>query len=221
MAFPGDWPRWRPCVNGRIGLSCPASVQCGPSPHHPPRAGASESETHLTAARLAEPSAFHRVLSKTASPSTSQLVSTPASQKLASARRRPARCSFRPRRFSRPRRFPPPADSRACCIPQPIVRFIGFPRPGVACLRSPPRFPTDACPSELFPSEKRSPRHREALPPCRSPATPARLRGLVPLGSPSQRRFVSEPHCSMLSWASPLGAPPERDTLRMPSEEQR
>ena len=47
---------------------------------------------------------------------------------------------------------------------------------------------------------------------------PARLRGLVPLGSPSQRRFVSEPHCSMLSWASPLGAPPERDTLRMPDE---
>jgi len=166
------------------------------------------SETHLAAARLVEPSAFHRVLSKTASPSASQLVSTPASQKLASARRRQAPRSFRPRRFSRPRRLPPPAGSRACCIPHPILRFIGFPRPGVACLRSPPRFPTDACPPEPFPSEKRPPRHREALPPCRSPATPARLRGLVPLGSPSQRRFVAEPHCSMLSWASPLGAPP-------------
>ena len=44
--------------------------------------------------------------------------------------------------------------------------------------------------------------------------TPARLRGLVPLGSPSQPRLVAEPHCSMLSWASPLGAPPERDSLR-------
>jgi hypothetical protein len=123
-------------------------------------------------------------------------------------------CSFRPRRFSRPRRLPPPTGSRACCIPHPILRFIGFPRSGAACLRSPLRFPSDACPPELFPSEELSPRHREALPPCRSPATPARLRGLVPLGSPSQPRLVAEPHCSMLSWASPLGAPPKRDSLR-------
>lgn len=121
---------------------------------------------------------------------------------------------FRPRRSSRPRRLAPPTGSRACCIPHPTLRFIGFPRTSDACLRPPPRFPSDACPPELFPSEKRSPRHREALPPCRSSATPIRLRGLVPLGNPWRRRLVAEPHRSMLSWASPLGAPPERDTLR-------
>lgn len=124
----------------------------------------------------------------------------------ASARRLSAPRSFRPRRSSRPRRLAPPTGSRACCIPHPTLRFAGFPRTRVACLRSRPRVLTGAYPPELFPSEKRSPRHREALPPCRSPASPARLRGLVPLGSPSQRWLVAEPSCSMLSWASPLGA---------------
>ncbi len=155
---------------------------------------------------LYKPSAFPRVLKDLLS------VDTPAgvhSRGLspASARRLPAPRSFRPRRSSRPRRFPPPTGSRACCVPHPTLRFTGFPRTDDACLRPPPRFPTSACPPELFPSEERSPRHREALPPCRSPATPARLRGLVPLGNPWQRRLVAEPHCSMLSWASPLGAP--------------
>ena len=37
--------------------------------------------------------------------------------------------------------------------------------------------------------------------------TPARLRGLVPLGNPSQPRLVAEPHCSMLSWAFPSWSP--------------
>jgi hypothetical protein len=53
-----------------------------------------------------------------------------------------------------------------------------------------------------------------SLPPCRSSATPTRLRGLHPLGNPSRRQFVAELHRPMLSWASPLGAPLERDTLR-------
>jgi hypothetical protein len=36
--------------------------------------------------------------------------------------------TFRPRRFSRPRRFPPPAASWACLIPlpRPGFRFRGF-----------------------------------------------------------------------------------------------
>jgi len=86
-------------------------------------------------------------------------------------------------------------------------------RTGTACLRSPPRFPSDARPSELFPSEKRFPRHRESLPPCRSPATPLRLRGLLPLGNPLRRRFVAESHHPLLSWASPPGAPPEHAAI--------
>lgn len=105
----------------------------------------------------------------------------------ASARRRPTPCTFRPRRSSRPRRLAPPPGSRACCVPHPTLRFIGLPRTGAACLRPPPRFPTDACPPELFPSEKRSMRHRMTLPPCRSSATPTRLRGLAPLGNPLRR----------------------------------
>jgi hypothetical protein len=36
-----------------------------------------------------------------------------------------------------------------------------------ACLRSSPRFPSDACPPEPFPPEKPCSRHREPLPPCR------------------------------------------------------
>lgn len=36
--------------------------------------------------------------------------------------------AFRPHRFSRSRRFSPPKDSRACCIPLPIVGFDAFPR---------------------------------------------------------------------------------------------
>jgi hypothetical protein len=83
-----------------------------------------------------------------------------------------------------------------------------LPRSSAACLRRPQRFPTDACPSELLPPEKRFSRHRESLPPCRSTATPLRLRGLVPLGNPLRRGFVAEPHHPMLSWASQLGAPP-------------
>jgi hypothetical protein len=47
-----------------------------------------------------------------------------------------APCSFRPRRSSRPRRFSPLMDSRACCVPHPTMRFTGFPRTDDACLRS-------------------------------------------------------------------------------------
>jgi hypothetical protein len=91
-----------------------------------------------------------------------------------------------------------------------------LPRHIAACLRRSQRIPTDACPSELLPPEKRSSRHREPLPPCRSTATPLRLRGLVTLGNPLRRRFVAEPHRPMLSWASPPGAPPRRASPTRP-----
>jgi len=166
------------------GRRVPRARRADVSPHHPPRAGVS-----------ALGDAFRGRPARTSqAPSIGFLKDHPSvvmpagvhSRELspASARRLPAPRTFRPRRSSRPRRFPPPPGSRACCVPHPTLRFIGLPRPGTACLRSPPRFPTDACPPELFPSEKRSPRHRESLPPCRSSATPTRLRGLVPLGNP-------------------------------------
>ena len=43
----------------------------------------------------------------------------------------PGRPSFRPRRFTRPRRFPPPTALRACFIPLPCPGFAlqGFPPP--------------------------------------------------------------------------------------------
>jgi hypothetical protein len=75
---------------------------------------------------------------------------------------------------------------------------------------SPPRFLADARPPELFPSEKRTSRHRKVMPPCRGPATPARLRGLDPLGNPLRRTLVAESRRPMLSWASLLGAPLDR-----------
>jgi len=203
-------------VRERIGSGrrAPRARSVDLRPHHPPRAGIS-----------AVGDAFRSRPARTSqAPSLGFLkdrpsVDTPAgvhSHELApaSAGRLPTPCMFRPRRSSRPRRLPPPTGSRACCVPHPTLRFIGLPRPSDACLRPPPRFPTDACPPELFPSEKRRSRHREAMPPCRSSATPTRLRGLHPLGNPSRRRFVAEPHRPMLSWASPLGAPLERDTLR-------
>lgn len=126
-------------------------------------------------------------------------------------------------------RFGPASPDAALVPPTPFLpastassscRFAGLLRPAsdpgvhrVATLRrrmpaTTQRFPTDACPSELLPPEKRFSRHRESLPPCRSTATPLRLRGLVPLGNPLRQRFVAEPHRPMLSWASQLGAPP-------------
>jgi len=40
----------------------------------------------------------------------------------------PSEVSFRPRGFTPPRRFPPLCESRACCIPLPILGSIAFPR---------------------------------------------------------------------------------------------
>jgi len=39
----------------------------------------------------------------------------------------PSEVSFRPRGFAPPRRFPPLCESRACCIPLPILGSIAFP----------------------------------------------------------------------------------------------
>lgn len=75
------------------------------------------------------PSTFHRVLKDHPSVDISAGVHSHLLSQ-ASARRLPAPHMFRPRRSSRPRRFPPPSDLRACCIPQPTMGFTGFPRPG-------------------------------------------------------------------------------------------
>jgi hypothetical protein len=83
-------------------------------------------------------------------------------------------------------------------------------RSSVACLRSPQRFPTDACPPELLPSEKRCPRRREPLPPCRSPANaaatsrPSSARKSV---ATKVRGRTSSP-AALLGF--PSGAPPDR-----------
>ena len=68
-----------PCVNGGIGLSCPAGAQCGPKSPLPAACWRIRCRRRISQPPGSEPSAFHRVLSKTASPSASQLVSTPAS----------------------------------------------------------------------------------------------------------------------------------------------
>jgi len=127
-------------------------------------------------------------ISKNAPPSTSPIGVHTRGLAPASVRSHPTPYAFRPRRSSRPRRLPPPMGPRACCIPQPTLGFTGLPHLATACPRPDRRFPSGACPPELFPPEKRYPRHREPLPPCRSPdARPVRLRGLVPLGNPSRR----------------------------------
>jgi hypothetical protein len=76
-----------------------------------------------------------------APPSTCSPASTPAAALLPSLRSRSANLMipFRPHRFARSRRFPPPIallaqsfapllaqDSRACCIPLPILGFAAF-----------------------------------------------------------------------------------------------
>jgi hypothetical protein len=68
-------------------------------------------------------------------------VSTSRSIAAASVRRLRPPDVFRPRGFAPPRRFSPPMDSRACCIPLPIVGFDVFRplSPGVCRSRSRPR----------------------------------------------------------------------------------
>jgi len=81
---------------------------------------------------------------------------------------------FRPRGFSPPRRFPPLHESRACCIPLPILGSTAFLLVGVPVEdRDVPPLPRDAGP---YPSKDSSPtagaRHRARCPlavPRRSP----------------------------------------------------
>lgn len=76
------------------------------------------------------------------------------------------------------------SGSRACCIPQPTMRFTGFPAPPYP-LRG--RFGQSSPmphPPEPSPREQPAPRHRSLLPPRRSRVAPARPRGLAPLASP-------------------------------------
>lgn len=88
---------------------------------------------------LPERCSSHRSFS--APPSTSSPASTPAPTSLPSLRSRSANSviPFRPHRFARSRRFTPPFvplargscpllgwDSRACCIPLPILGFAAF-----------------------------------------------------------------------------------------------
>ena len=101
-------------------------------------------------------------------------------------RRREAPASavpFRPRRFTRPRRLAPPAGSRACCIPLPILGLRwGSPRFCADRLATWSRegsdlVPIATClaartPLEGAPSIPAVPRHRGLLPPW--PCTDAR-----------------------------------------------
>jgi len=77
---------------------------------------------------------------------------------------------FRPRGFSPPRRIAPHPGSWACCIPQPTMGFAGFrdsARRELATRRGLPhrRHTLQSLPLPRQPC----PRHREPLPPCRSP----------------------------------------------------
>ena len=152
MAFPGDGPVASLRRGREIGSSCPASAQCGRE-SAPPAAcwRLPLSETLFAPPGSFEPSAFHRVFSKTTPPSACLLESTPTGLRPLRPGCFPAPCTFRPRRSSRPRRFPPPTGSRACCVPHPTLRFIGLPRPGVACLRIASALSLRCLPSRAFP----------------------------------------------------------------------
>jgi len=140
---------------------------------------------------------------------------------------------FRPRGFSPPRRFPPLDDWRACCIPQPVLRFAAFPVAPTWSARSEDRarsagvaFPATRTHTlrrtPLVHSRTASPR---PLPPCRhrrrsgappegpvsripvlrASATTARLRGLAPSTSPylPSDRFQSDGGLSSHGLRSP------------------
>lgn len=113
----------------------PRARSANRSPHCPPRASIFRCRRRLSLPPGSnEPSAFHRVSQR---PPLRRVpsVSTPASLRPLRPGRCQAPCSFRPRRSSRPRRFSPLMESRACCVPHPTMRFIGFPRTDDACLR--------------------------------------------------------------------------------------
>jgi len=90
---------------------------------------------------------------------------------------------FRPRGFAPPRRFSPPSapkrmdlavrESRACCIPLPIVGFIAFRGSSCCCQPDGPLLATVA-PLEGFPSRTAGPCLHGLLPSCRWPRRVAR-----------------------------------------------
>jgi hypothetical protein len=94
------------------------------------------------------------------------------------------------------------SGSRACCIPQPTMRFTGFPAPPYP-LRG--RFGQSSPmphPPEPSPREQPAPRHRSLLPPRRSRVGPLDLEALLH----SRVRCIPSPlparSCPLLSWAS-------------------
>jgi hypothetical protein len=113
---------------------------------------------------------------------------------------------FRPRGFAPPRRLSPLADSRACCIPQPVVGFAAFPtrRSGHDTVRRPPvqhrrRLPRDVIRTPrrtpLADSRAASPR---PLPSCRFYGSRALLRRRVR----TSRRPLLAGTRPVLPWAS-------------------
>lgn len=210
MAFPGDVAHSIHAYLDERGASCPACALCEPRSALPAACQHLPlSETPFAAARLERAERLPQGFSKTAPPSGSVGVHSRGLAP-ASARSLPSAVLVPPSPF----------------LPASTVfstnGIAGLLRPAsdhgvhrVSAHRrrmpaSSPRFLSDACPPEPFPSEKRTSRHRKVMPPCRSPATPARLRGLDPLGNPLRRILVAESRRPMLSWASLPGAPPDR-----------
>jgi hypothetical protein len=131
---------------------------------------------------------------------------------VAFGRTMPPSCMFRPRGFSPPRRFPPPEDAWACCIPLPILGFIGFPR---RARRASVRrgFPADATPSRAFPTRTAVPASPRAVALMSFPGCVPGATGSCATSRPCSVRAV---RCDgpplpagqgpLLSWASRLGA---------------
>ena len=127
---------------------------------------------------------------------------------------------FRPRGFAPPRRFPPLADSRACCIPQPVVGFAAFPtrRSGHGTVRRPPvqhrrRHPRDVISYPPKNSPRRQP-HRVTAAVALLPFL--RLQGLAPSSSPYLPPTIAGRHeaCPPMGFVPLQGPSMPRDQPR-------
>ena len=137
------------CFRSGFILSCASRLLQSPSSLHPPFA------FRLRAPPMgSRPSSRHQLAAST-------------------SRERPKLASFRPRRFARPRRLPPPPALRVCFTPQPRP---GFALQGLCRSHSRTSFrsPLPSCRFRCSPASDCSP----------APETNGRLQGLSPCESP-------------------------------------